>query len=878
MASLEAMPRFFLRAGVLVLLLASPLAGQILPPPHDSGATGLGLALRRLGVSGGVLCVTAHPDDENNAMLVLLSRGRGIPTAVLTLTRGDGGQNEIGTELFEALGVLRTEELMAVHRYDGAAQFFTRAYEFGYSFSVEETFQKWGREETLRDVVRVVRAQRPDVMLTLPLEASGGGQHHQAAARLAKEAFRAAADPARFPEQIAEGLRPWQARKIYQGGTGGGNDASGNAPVSVSTAGYDPLLGATVAEFGSLARASHRCQDVRRFKSPPGEGRALHYLIDAEPAVRGPETDILDGVDTSLGGLARFSGGLGPSLAAIEDAARRARAAFDASAPQRTLPPLRDGLRAVRALIARVRESPASDAGRYEVLHRLAGEEADFEQALTLAHGLALEPIVEDKDAVPGQTVKVTTRVFNPGPEPLPIEELSLEAPPGWTVALESGAPRTLAAGEALVAVHAVTVGADARPSQPYWKRNPKVDRYDLEVPEHQTLPWSPPDVVAALRYASGDVRATLRRPVYARFVGRSVGERQKVLNVVPALSVHLSPAIAVFPRATLDAQRELRVLVRNETPGAGAAVVRVEAPAGFTIEPKEARLSFRYEGEEQSARFWARAPASLAPDPTPIRALAEREGRVYREGYQVINYDHIQERHLYHPAAATVLPLDVVVGKDVRVGYVRGAGDEAPEALAQLGVPVVFLEAEDLGFGDLSRFTTIVTGIRAYQTRSDLRAHHHRLLEYVRGGGHLVVQYNKFEFNAGQGDSPFAPYPARVTGSRVTAEDAPVTLLVPGHPLLTTPNRLGPADFAGWVQERGLYFLEARDPRYTDLLASSDPFPLNAGPKKGLLVEAAVGRGTWTYVGLGLFRQLPAGTPGAYRLLANLVSRPRGR
>jgi LmbE family N-acetylglucosaminyl deacetylase len=862
----------------LVVLLAALGAGQVQPPAHDRGANGLGLALRRLGVTGGVLYVTAHPDDENNAMLVLLSRGRGIPTTLLTLTRGEGGQNEIGPELFEALGVLRTEELMAAHRYDGAAQLFSRAYEFGYSFSVEESFEKWGREEILRDVVRVIRAERPDVILTLPLEARGGGQHHQAAARLAREAFRAAADPARFPEQRDEGLRPWQARKIYQGATGTGGDTVGPAPVVTNTAGYDPLLGMTAAEFGSLARASHRCQGMSQLKSPPGQGRAVYSLVDAEPAVSGPETDVMAGVDTSVRGLGRYVDGLGPPLAAIDDAARRARAAFDADDPPLTLPPLREGLQAVRALIARVKESPASETGRAEVLHRLAGEEADFASALTLAHAVALEPLVDDGNGVPGQTLTVTTRLFNPGPEPLAVEDVALELPAGWKARRQAGEPRTVAAGEALVVTDAVTIGADARPSQPYWNRRAGADRYDLELPAHQGRPWSPPEVVAAVRYASGGVAAVLRRPAYARFAGRSGGERQKVLSVVSALSVHLEPGVAVFPRGAADLRRELRVRVRNETPGPAAAVVRLESPAGFTVEPREERLSFQREGEELTARFWARAPVAPPSHDArlSIQAVAERDGRAYREGYQAVSYDHIQERHLYRPAAASVLSLDVAVGRDVRVGYVRGTGDEVPEALAQLGLPVSFLDAEDLAFGDLSRFTTIVTGIRAYEARADLRAHFQRLLEYARAGGHLVVQYNKF--SPALTDSPFAPYPARLTAERVSAEDAPVEVLAPGHPLLTTPNRIGPADFAGWVQERGVYFLDARDPRYTDLLASTDPFPLNPGVKKGLLVEAAVGRGTWTYVALGLYRQLPAGVPGAYRILANLVSRPRGR
>jgi LmbE family N-acetylglucosaminyl deacetylase len=880
---------------LLPVLLAVRVASQVQPPVHDRGASGLGLALRRLGVTGGVLYVTAHPDDENNAVLVMLSRERGLPVSLLTLTRGEGGQNEIGTELFEALGVLRTEELLGVHRYDGASQFFTRAYEFGYSFSVEETFEKWGQDEILKDVVRVVRARRPDVILTQALEARGGGQHHQAAARLAREAFRAAADPARYPEQIAEGLRPWQARKIYQGGTGGGGlEAPGRSAPAVSQAvgGFDPLLGMTVLEFGSLARSSHRCQGQGQLKAPPGEYRTPYSLMDAQPAVSGAESDILEGVDTSLAGLVRFAsadgagaGFLPAGLAAVADGARRAQSAFDGRAPERTLAPLREGLGAVRALIARVKEGALSDGARYELLPRLAAEEDDFERALVLAHGLSLEPQVDDGNAVPGQAVVLTTRLFNAGPEAVAVDDVAVEVPSGWTVTARGETPRSLAAGEGVTLTHAVTVAPNARPTQPYWKRNPKVDRYDLLVPEHQTLPWSPPDLTVALAFRSGAERAVLRRPAYARLVGQSGGERQKVLNVVPALDVRVEPAVAVFARGGPERGRELRVRVRNETAGEAAALLHLEVPPGFQVEPKEARLAFRFEAEELTARFLVKAPAALPPGPALIEAVAERDGRAYREGYQVVLYDHIQERHLFQAASSSVLALDVAVAEAVQVGYVRGAGDDVPQALAQLGVAVTFLEAEDLAFGDLSRFGTIVTGIRAYQTRPDLRANHHRLMEYAREGGHLVVQHNRAEFNSwtnrpggAEGDSPFAPYPARVTTNRVSAEDAPVQLLVPGHALLTTPNRIGPADFSGWVQERGVYFLDARDPRYVELLASTDPFPENPGVKKGLLVDTPVGRGSWTYVGLGLYRQIAAGVPGAYRLLANLVSRPRER
>ena len=888
-----------------VLFAAAPVAAQLRPVPQDEGTNGLALALRHLPTSGSILYVTAHPDDENNGVLVQLNRGRGLDTALLTLTRGDGGQNEIGPELFQALGILRTEELAAIHRYDRAVQYFTRAYEFGYSFSVEETFEKWGREETLRDVVRVVRMTRPDVILTLPLEAPLGGQHHQAAARLAVEAFRAAADPARFPEQIAEGLRPWQAGKVYQGGVGGGSELDKDPrAVGVDTSGFDPLLGMSSYQFGMLARSNHKCQGSGQLRALPGTGRAVFVLVDAEPKPGGPEDDVLAGVETSLSALARFARGqedkapsLAESLRNIEDQARQAQEAYSTHAADRMRMALRAGLAGLRKTREQLASSALDDVARYEITARLRRKEADFERALTLAHRLTAESTSDDGDVVPGQSFTVHTRVWNQGLEAVALQEVALRVPQGWTAARQADPPAMLEPGKAADVAFKVTVASNARYSQPYWHRNPKVDRYDVDNPADFPLPWSPPDVVSLVRYGSPTgpgvnsvLPVTLEQPSFFRYEGRWVGgEKQKVVNVVPSLSVSLTPDVAVTPVA--GARREFRVTVANAAKGSGEAVVRLDVPAGWKVEPAQAAASLRFEGDEATARFFVTAPATLAAGPYAVRAVATRGGQEYRDGVQVIAYDHIQERHLLRPADTLVQAIDVKVASGVSIGYVLGAGDEVPPAIQQLAITPVLLSADDLAYGDLSRFSTIVTGIRAYQTRKDLRANNQRLLDYARAGGHVVVQYNKFEFNrlseapaegfSGGGSatavSPFAPYPASVTYERVTLEDAPVNVLAPDHPYFNAPNRIGKADFDGWVQERGLYFLGAKDPHYLELLSAADPFPKNAGEKKGILVDAPVGKGTWTYVGLGLWRQLPAGTPGAYRILANILSRLRG-
>lgn len=865
-----------LLACLMLLLAREPLGGDGSALSQDQGGHGLGLALRRLGVVGSVLYVTAHPDDEDNGVLVMLRRGLGLETALLTLTRGEGGQNELGPELFEALGVLRSEELAAVHRYDDAEQYFTHAYDFGNSFSVEESLEKWGHEETLADIVRVVRAVRPDVILTLPLRRPGDGQHHQAAALLAREAFRAAADAWRFPEQLQEGLLPWQARKIYQGGVGGAKEELGRGLVRLATSSYDPLLGMSWAEFGSLARAMHRSQGHPQIKSPPGEGEAVYALVDSEPVAL-PEKDLLDGVDTSIRGLLRFvrpgespASVLASSLDALERDVKAAQSVYDPRAPEKTLPPLRSGLQSLRALREHLHGAGWTAPTRHELLHRLSQEEKDFEDCLALAHGLVLDPASDDDEVVPGETFTVTTRVWNAGTEPMEIDAMTLRVPEGWSVSRSAGvAEGRLGPGQVRVLRDLVTVSQNAPPAQPL-------------------IPSPPPEVVAHLRYLSGDVASTMERSVISRQAARSGGERRRLVSVVPALSVSLTPQASFFPGGS--GHRVFRVTVGNHRRGPARAVVRLEAPRGFGVEPTETQVAFRREGEEATLSFRVAYPGR--PALAELRAVARESGSDFREGLQVVAYDHVQERHLLKPAVARVFPGSVRVFPTARVGYVASGMDTVDEAMRQLGVPVTLLAPEDLSHGDLSAYSSIVTGIRAYEFRRDLRAHHARVLNYVEEGGHLVVQYNKLGFNAVAGEassgeptgrstgsaSPFAPYPALIGRNRVTAEEAPVRFLVPGHPLLTIPNRITSADFEGWVQERGLYFLEAKDPRYTELLSASDPWPNNPGEKTGMLVEAKVGKGTWTYVGLGLFRQVAAGTPGACRILANLVSRSPGR
>lgn len=892
-------------------LLAPPVAAaaaapQLRPEAPDRGAVGLGLALRKIASGVSVLSITAHPDDENNALHAALSRGDGARVSLLTLTRGGGGQNEIGPELFDGLRVLRTEELRTSHRLDGVEQYFGLVSDFGYSFSVEETLEKWGRERTLGEVVRMIRMLRPDVVLTLPPAGAGGGQHHQATGLLAHEAFDAAGDPSRFPGHLAEGLPPWQPLKLFVSGVGGGPVSGPDSEARIvrrETEVWDPLLGRTYADLGQEARAAHRCQGMGQVRTSVFGRPAVLLEARNEISPDGPpgaDDGLFAGIPTGLDRYRAFLTGdaAAPArmgLGALGGAVAAAQAAFSAGAPDRSIGALGQALRAVRDLRGEARRLPEADA--YELEHRLAPKEDLIEQALALAHGLEAHPVASASEVVPGGRFQTEVAVRVGGPEALSVD-VGLEAPPGWRIepAGEDAAPargpgrrrgpagppvtraddlpQFVAPRGALRTRFTVTAAPDADFSRPAFRAGPDEDRFLMAEGVSFGAAVPPPPVQARIDFSSGGVAASIRVPVEYRYEGPWVGaEKQKEVSVLPLASVLVAPEIVVFPRG--GRERELSVALTHRGSGAAEYEVRLAAPPGWTVAPEAGAAAFAGPGETR-VEFTVSAPAGVPEGAHALSAEArltggENPGRqaVFAETVETVAYHHIETRHLFRPAEANALVVDAAVAP-VRVGYVEGVGDEVAEAIAQLGVPLTDLDEAALAEGDLSAFDTIVLGVRAYLARPDLRAHNHRLIEFVERGGTLLVQYNKFEFNA----AAWGPYPVSVGRGRVTVEDAPMRALVPEHPVFRTPNRIGDSDWAGWVQERGLYFLApGGDPAYADLLASEDPWEYNAGEKRGILVEARRGEGRWLYLGLGLWRQLPAGTPGAYRLLANLLS-----
>ena len=930
------------------LLVIIPRAQmRVVPVDELQGHAALGLALRHLANTGIVMEATAHPDDEDNGLLVMLNRGQGFRTALATATRGNGGQNEIGPEIFEALGVLRTQELAALHRFDGAEQYFTRAVDFGYSFSIDETFEKWGRDEITADYVRLIRMIRPDVVFAMSPTGNNGGQHHNASAVLSHEAYKLAGDATKYPDQLKT-LRPWQPKKFYYS-TGFGPDADPSAKLTrVNSSVYDGLLGKTYFDIGTEARSMHKCQGTAQLLALPGPATRNYQLTECTiPGQLQKEEKLLtDGIETSIQALAQFVGakppkGLTEGLNAVSAAVQAAQKKFDTESDDAAVvPPLVAGLHTVRVVRSQLRALPLDEAPRYEIDFRLRQKEREFQQALIAASGIRVEALADDGVVVPGQEVNVSLVVANRGAAEVAVRQVKFDgfaddAPCALTQVTGEGFGRGGRGGgrggradaPPPVPVSALKkdvagrcdvklmIPADARITEPYWHRQGDAGRYTFDDDAPFGLPFRPTSFYAqvTLGFPTGNSAQPVEEvfdglPVQYRYQGDIFsGEKRSELLVVPALSVLMSPEVAIVPAASLApapaapapavpalrgtgrrgappapapaapaapptsaASREIRVTVVNSSPDPAEGVVTLDMPKGWTSTPAEQPVTLSRSDESQTVRFAVRPAVGTAAGAYHVRALVKVAGKTFDRGYRVIEYPHIRRQHIYDSADATLKVVDVRTAPNLLVGYVMGVGDQVPPAIEQLGAKVELIGAEDLAWGNLARFDTIVTGVRAYERRADLRANNSRLLDYVKNGGTLVVQYNKFEFNEAQ----YGPYPAKVSNDRVTDERAPVTILAGGDPLLNRPNKITDAAWSGWVQERGLYFLDGdHDSRYQDLLQLEDPFPFNKGVKKGALVAASYGKGRWIYVGLGLWRELPAGVDGAYQLLANLIS-----
>ncbi|REK01080.1 MAG: PIG-L family deacetylase [Acidobacteria bacterium] len=849
------------------LLAAIPAARSLELEPRAMDAARLQLAIERLPVMASVLYVAAHPDDENTALLSYLAQGELAHTTYLSITRGDGGQNLLGTEQGELLGLIRTEELLAARRIDGAEQLFTRAVDFGYTKTVEESLEYWGREEVLGDVVRAIRRLQPDVVIMrFPGDGRGGHGQHTASAVLATEGFEAAADPLRFPEQLSGDttLGPWHPKRLLWDAARffGGPQEVGDA-VAVDVGSFSALLGRSFTEIAADSRTMHKSQG---FGATGSRGEQLNPF---EHRAGEPGQSLFDGIDTTWARVGAPR--LGERLEVIATA-------FEPRRPYESVPELLAVLEETRRVAARTE----SRGNRQVWLQRKIEE---IERVVLAASGLWIEALAEEPRTSPGGDLRLTVNAVNRSPLTLRLAgvDLPFAAAAGDSVAAEI--PAVLNQNRPFEWRVTLAVPRSAAISNPYWlRRSAGRGLFAVEDPALIGRPrMHALELAARIAFAEGEPTIEVRVPIQYRWTDRVEGERRRDVSVVPRLSVQLQGEVFVFsspePRSIAvqveGAARGERIEVTLELPEGWSSVpARHVVDSGDAVADDADLRGGDGEFEEVGYASTQRVVFEVRPPSRPTRGTvtpvvrSAPSGERFDSRVQEVDLDHIPVQTVVLPAAGEVVRLDLQRRGEL-IGYVEGAGDEIPAALAEVGYEVVLLGDEDLERGDLDRFDAIVLGVRAHNTRAALQRHNDRVLDYVRRGGTVVAQYNTISFR-GPREVAYGPYPLTLSRDRVSVEQAPVRLLDADHPVLRSPNRITQQDFEGWVQERGLYFPDAWGDDWAPLLASADP---GEPERLGGLLYAEYGAGVFVYTGISFFRQLPAGVPGAYRLFVNLVS-----
>lgn len=823
-------------ARFLAVLLA--LLGSVSAFARD--AAELQLALRKLANVGGALYVAAHPDDENTAMLAWLANERLYRTAYLSITRGDGGQNLIGEEKGALLGVIRTQELLAARRIDGAQQLFTRAIDFGYSKSPEETLRIWGHQQVLADVVWAIRNFQPDVIITrFPPTGEGGHGQHTASAILAEEAFVAAGDATRFPEQLKY-VTTWRPRRLFWNRFSwqpiDPNDPSVAQSLRVDLGAYNPLLGRAYTEIAAESRSQHKSQG---FGSAERRGSLINYFDQraGEPAAK----DLFEGVETRW---SRYPGG-----ERVGSLLERAAETFDPKNPAASVPLLLQAHAALEQLRA---NQSWSDINR----PWLEEKRLELLAAIRDCAGIAIDVSAADSAVAAGGELPVSVTVVNRSDHPFRLSMVaSLLAQPSKApgVRLENNKPVKTDL------VLKVPQGYDL--SQPYWLRKPP--SLGLFTVDEQTLiglPQNPPSLPIHVSLEDQEMNTIIFTvPAVFRRTDPVLGEQIREVSVVPDVTANLGSGVYLFPDTK---PRTVSVTVRSF--GAAEGNVRLGLPAGWKAEPATAPVKFSGKNDEVRVSFTVTPSNGASSGPV----YAEVNGRT-ASSLTEIEYPHIPAQRLFNDIGAKLVRADIRRGGN-RIGYIMGSGDEVPNVLRQVGYDVTLLSDADLDRGDFSQYDAIVAGVRAYNTRKRLREAHEKLMQYVFNGGTMVVQYNTANALGDLAVPAPGPYPFKISRDRVTDENAPVKFIDPASPLLNVPNKLTHADFEGWQQERGLYFPNEWDPKYTTVLSTADP---GESEKPGGQLVARHGKGVFIYTAYAWWRQLPAGVAGAVRAFVNLVS-----
>ncbi len=862
-----------MRSRFLVLVAAFLVVPRMLVG-QGRGAAALGNAVEGLGVSVRVLMIGAHPDDEDTQLITYLATGRHIETAYLSLTRGDGGQNLIGNELGPLLGMIRTEELLAARRIDGGRQYFTRAYDFGFSKTAAETFKHWPRDSILRDMISVIRAFRPQVIISVwsgtPRDGHG---HHQVSGILSREAFDLAGDTVRYPRAATNGLGAWTPLLFYRSARRFGGSGIEPVPgtVSFDVGAYDVLEGRTYAAIAAESRSQHRSQG--QGNTAPVGPRLDHVLLEVArpPADSGDTATLFPGVDTSF---ARFASlGLSAAARAAVDSLDSVRAEIGRRMnlvdPSGMVAPIAHYL----ALVQRAQAGAAPCTAAALPVPVCAGAMGDFattmnEQARRAKRALLLAAGVEVTATAPqdliaiGDSTRVTITAIDHGTTPVTFLER------GGTSTPERVAPGDLVEQSYEFTPH-------GPPTMPWWLAYPlRGDMFSLRDPRDTTGTPVPQLLEGADRIEASGTRVELEiagtrfetdvSPIVHRFADPASGEVDRPIAVVPAVTVLLDREVEYAPASTpLD--RLEHVAVRSDASSERQIEVTLDLPAGLTADSTTRRLTLR-PGEEADLYFHVRG--TLKPGPHTISAWATSNGQRFSTGFVTVAYPHIRTQRYYRPASLEVQAVSVRYPAGMTVAYIPGVGDNVEPMLSQLGLHVTTVMPDRVSQTDLARYSVVVVGPRAFDASDVLRANSPRLLAYARHGGTLVEQYGQY----GMARPGILPYPITLArpADRVTEEDAAVTILDPSSPILNAPNKITPEDFDHWVQERSSYMPHTFDPHYHAILSMHDT---GEPPNDAGILVARVGRGTFVYVTLSFFRQLPAGNPGAARLFVNILS-----
>lgn len=815
--------RVVLKLAIVQLIWLVFANGQS-PKVYD--AADLEIAIQKLSVLGSVLYVAAHPDDENNALLAYFAKGMLVRTAYLSMTRGEGGQNLIGPELGNELGVIRTQELLAARRVDGAEQYFTRAIDFGYSKNSKETLELWNKEKILSDVVWVIRKFRPDVIITRFSPTIGGHGNHTASAILAQEAFDISGDPGSFPEQLKY-VKPWKAKRIMFNTARFFDTSLDTAEaIKVDVGGFNPILGRSYTEIAGISRSNHKTQG---FGAPQTRGPNINYF--SYTMGEKPKSNLFDDIDISWSRV--------PGSEEVAKILREADKDFDCQKPEATVPTLLAAYDAMQKLP----ESEWVEIKKKELLEDLRG-----------CCGLWFDAVSSDYSVVPGGQIAITVGAVNRSSVSMLLDSAVVP------FATERIASKQLGDNEPVEKTVTATFPNDFPPSTQYWLRDPSnKGSYTISDQTLIGLPQNAPPLSATFYLTVEGRHLAYTIPVQYRWVDPVHGQSYRPLVVTPPVVMNLAEKVIVCPS---NAGKEIKLTMKSEAANT-KGVLRLDLPEGWTSNPESIPFEMKEKNEEKVVAFSVQPSQSAKSGSFSVEA--EVQGKKLTRGMITISYQHIPDQVMFPPAEGKLVRMDLTENGGT-VGYIMGAGDEIPTALRQMGYQVVLLTDDDLANRDLSSFGVIIAGVRAYNTRPALNAFQNRLMDYVKNGGTYIVQYVTLQRGLSMN---LGPYPFEISRDRVTVEEAPVAFVHPKSPLLDYPNKITEQDFDGWVQERGLYFANKWDSHYETILSCADP---GESQKEGGMLYAKYGKGNYIFTAYDFFRELPAGVTGAYRLFANLL------